>query len=88
MNFLVDLGLRNYDLPEAQKELAKKSTRLFVKEWNRRHFVSENYSAITGTGDGPRIKSDRFYTWGALLGAITLIEEGYMPNFAEKMSNQ
>ncbi len=79
MNFLVYLSLREYELPKAAKDLSQKSLKLFVKEWNRKHFVSENYSSITGTGDDERIKSDRFYTWGALLGIIPFIEEGIMP---------
>jgi glycogen debranching enzyme len=31
MNFLVYLGLRNYDVPEVQAELAAKSRRLLLK---------------------------------------------------------
>jgi len=80
LNFLVYLGLRNNELPTAAKDLSKKSGELFVKEWERMHYVSENYSAITGTGDDERLRSDRFYTWGALLGIIPLAEEGFMQN--------
>ncbi len=79
LNFLVYLSLKQYKLPKAQKDLAEKSGELFVKEWKRKGYVSENYSSITGTGDDFRIKSDRFYTWGALMGIIPFIEAGYMP---------
>lgn len=34
-----------------------------------------NYNATTGEGDDS-VRSDKFYHWGALLGYITLIENG------------
>ncbi len=79
LNFLVYLGLRNYDLPEAPRELADKSMAIFLHEWRRKGFVSENYSALTGTGDGPHITSTPFYTWGVLMGLMAFIEAGQMP---------
>lgn len=69
MNFLVYLGLRNYNLPRAQADLARKSEALFFKEWHEHGHVHENYNAITGSGDDVK-NSDRFYHWGALLGLI------------------
>jgi glycogen debranching enzyme len=74
MNYLVYLGLRNYDLPVARKELADKSLSLFLKEWRQNGHVHENYSSILGEGDDVR-SSDRFYHWGALLGYITYLEK-------------
>lgn len=74
MNFLVYLGLRNYDEPAARAELGKKSLELFEGEWNANHHVHENYNAITGTGDDVS-SSDRFYHWGALLALIEYMEE-------------
>jgi len=74
MNFLVYLGMRNYDLPQARKDLALKSRQLLLEEWGRDHFVRENYHAETGTGPGSR--SNPFYHWGALLGMIDLMEHG------------
>ncbi len=75
MNFLVYLGLRNYDLPQARKDLAEKSNALLMKQWQEKGYVRENYHAETG-GD-PGADSDHFYHWGALLGVIALIENGY-----------
>jgi len=49
-----------------------------MNEWERKGYVSENYSSITGTGDDERLSSDRFHSWGALFGIISFIEEGYM----------
>ena len=74
MNYLVYLGLRNYDEPAARKEFAQKSYALFLKEWSAKGHVHENYNAILGSGDDVA-NSDRFYHWGALLGYIEYLEE-------------
>ncbi len=74
MNYLVYLGLRNYDLPQARSALAEKSYALFLKEWREHGHVHENYNAILGTGDDVS-SSDRFYHWGALLGYMKYLEE-------------
>jgi putative isomerase len=75
MNYLVYLGLLNYDQPAARKQLAQKSLALFNKEWTLNGHVHENYNAITGMGDDVS-SSDRFYHWGALLGLIDHLENG------------
>jgi putative isomerase len=74
MNYLVYLGLRNYNEPEVQRQFAEKSYELFLQEWNKNGHVHENYNAITGTGDDVH-SSDRFYHWGALLGYIQYLQE-------------
>jgi putative isomerase len=74
MNYLVYLGLRNYDNADVRREFAKKSYELFVKEWKENGHVHENYNAISGTGDDVR-NSDRFYHWGALLGYVEYLEQ-------------
>jgi hypothetical protein len=74
MNYLVYLGLRNYDQPTARRELAGKSLNLFLKEWKKNGHVHENYNATLGDGDDVR-SSDRFYHWGALLGLIYYMEQ-------------
>lgn len=79
LNFLVYLGLRNYGQKDAARELATKSRALFEGEWERKGYVSENYSALTGTGDDQRLSSDQFHSWGALMGFISFIEAGQMP---------
>jgi putative isomerase len=78
MNYLVYLGLRNYQGPQidsARQQLAQKSQALFLKGWDAHRHVHENYNAITGEGDDVT-NSDRFYHWGALLGLIDLEEQG------------
>jgi hypothetical protein len=74
MNYLVYLGLRNYDQPEARRQFAKKSVELFLREWQQKGHVHENYNAISGDGDDVT-SSDRFYHWGALLGLIEYVEQ-------------
>jgi glycogen debranching enzyme len=73
MNYLVYLGLCNYDDATTRREFAQKSYRLFLKEWSEKGHVHENYNAITGTGDDVA-NSDRFYHWGALLGYVEYME--------------
>jgi hypothetical protein len=77
MNFLVYLGMRNYDLPEARRDLVEKSMALLMKSWNENGAVYENYNCITGEG-GDKVSADPFYHWGALLGFMSFIENGYM----------
>jgi putative isomerase len=76
MNYLVYLGLRNYQEPainEAREQLAQKSLDLFLRDWRKNGHVHENYNGATGDGDDVP-NSDRFYHWGALLGLIDLDE--------------
>jgi putative isomerase len=75
MNFLVYLGLRNYELKDARDDLARRSYDLLMKSWRKDGAIYENYNAITGAGDDVT-SSDAYYHWGALLGVITLLEKG------------
>jgi putative isomerase len=76
MNFLVYLGMRRYDLPQAIADLVAKSRALLLKEWREHGHVHENYNGDTGEGCD-RGNSDRFYHWGGLLGLIAFIDAGY-----------
>ena len=76
MNFLVYLGLRHYDLPQARRDLVAKSQALLLKEWRANRHVHENYNGDTGEGCDVG-NSDRFYHWGGLLGLIAFIDAGY-----------
>lgn len=79
MNYLVWLGLTNYDSPEVRsvrKELAEKSLALLLGEWRLNHFVLENYNPHNGLGSAdPRCEP--LYFWGGLLGVIALNEAGH-----------
>jgi putative isomerase len=76
MNFLVYLGLRNYRLPDARKDLVRKSLDLLMLSWMEEGAIYENYNAVTGRGNDVT-SSDAFYHWGALLGIISFMERGY-----------
>jgi putative isomerase len=78
MNFLVYLGMCNYDLPDERKDLSEKSTHLLMNEWLSRHHVHENYNAWTGEGDDVQ-SSNAYYHWGALLGMIQMIQNDQVP---------
>ena len=78
LNFLVYLGLRNYDTPyinDVRRQFSDKSRDLLLKSWKSDGYVFENYSAETGRGDDVA-NSDKFYHWGGLLGLISLMENG------------
>jgi len=77
MNFLVYLGLRNYDFPRTRQKLSDRSAALLLKDWREHRYVNENYNAETGEG-GDVPNSDNFYHLGGLLGMIYLIENGYV----------
>jgi len=86
MNFLVYLGMRNYNLPEARKDLVQRSMNLLMKSWNENRAVFENYNSTTGRGDD-KPSADPFYHWGALLGFMSFIEEGYMDPVTSATNN-
>lgn len=79
LNFLVYLGLRNYDALGARQKLAQKSQLLLDKEWLRKGYVPENWSSISGAADDPKLISTRFYGWGGLMGTLMFIENGFLP---------
>jgi putative isomerase len=78
MNYLIYLGLLNYQDAKVRSSFAEKSFGLFLKEWRDKGHVHENYNAILGTGDDVQ-NSDRFYHWGALLGYVEYLEQTSNP---------
>ncbi len=81
VNFLIYLGLRQYDSPlaiEAKNYLVSNSRELLLQDWHKYHFVRENYDPFTGTGSEENYSAS-FYHWGGLLGMMPLIEEGIVP---------
>lgn len=79
MNFLVYLGMRNYSLENARKDLAEKSKELFLEQWLNNGYICENYNPLTGECDDVN-RCELFYHWGGLLGFISMIEEGFIEN--------
>ncbi len=92
LNFLTYLGLRRAGAYDVASELSQRSLDMFVSEWHRKGYVSENYSSITGAGDDERLSSDPFHSWGALFGIMAFIEAGHLaaPEGAlpQRQSNQ
>ena len=78
LNFLTYLGLRKAEAYDIATELSCRSLDMFVSEWHRKGYVSENYSSITGAGDDERLSSDPFHSWGGLFGIMAFIEAGYL----------
>ena len=77
MNFLVYLGMLNYDVKDARTDLVTKSGELLLKNWKENGGVFENYNAVTGEGSDVH-NADGFYHWGALLTFMEFIDKGYM----------
>lgn len=73
-NFLVCEGLRRYGYDDVAHQLARKSLRLFLGEWDTESHYHENYNAETGDGDDRPWNSDPTYHWGALLAYLAMQE--------------
>ena len=74
LNFLVYLGLRDYKVDAARKDLVERSRNLLMMNWRLNGGIYENYNSVNGLG-GDHGASDAFYHWGALLTFIGFIEE-------------
>jgi len=82
MNFLVYLGLRDYD-PKAADELADKSYQMFIEAWQKHGAVFENINSQKGvTNRKDQLNCDPFYHWGALMGIMK-----FMQNDVYKLKN-
>jgi len=77
---LVWLGLRRYDAVPAARaaraELVAQALRLELQEWRLFRQVTENMNGIFGAGEDVA-NADPFYTWGALLGHVALLDAGF-----------
>lgn len=75
LNFLVYLGMQQYDVKEARQDLISRSKELLMKNWRENGGIFENYNSVTGQGDDV-YNADGFYHWGALLTFMEFIEKG------------
>jgi glycogen debranching enzyme len=75
LNFLTWLSFKESGFQQEADKLAEKSKVLFLNEWERKGFVCENYSALSGTGDDDKLSSDSFHSWGSLMGIMKLITQ-------------
>lgn len=71
--FLTWEGLRRYGYHAEAGELAERSWRMFADEWTSRRHCHENLM-IDPNADADVADSDSFYTWGALLALMPLLE--------------
>lgn len=72
LNYWVYQGLVRYGFAEDAADLARKSRRMFDTHWKNRQ-CGENYDATCG-GITNQPDADTFYTWGALLPALSVLE--------------
>ncbi|MFH1537554.1 MAG: trehalase family glycosidase [bacterium] len=73
MNFLVAEGLKRYGFYRESCGIAKRSARLFQREWRKECHIHENYNSSNGEGDDV-LNSEPVYTWGALLAFLGVQE--------------
>ena len=73
LNFWVHQGLMRYERIEEARALAEKSLDMFNTHWADRK-CGENYSAVDGQIND-QADTDSFYTWGALLPALSAFQE-------------
>lgn len=71
--FLTWEGLRRYGYDAEAAELAERSWRMFAAEWTTRRHSHENLR-IDPAAEAEVSDSDSFYTWGALLALMPLLE--------------
>jgi putative isomerase len=75
MNYLVYLGLKNYD-KKAASELADKSYEMYSQAWKNHHYVFENINSVKGVSvEDNKLNADPYYHWGALMGLMKFTEE-------------
>ena len=74
MNYLVYLGLENYDDAAVRQRVCGKVLQLVFERVERARPCARELQRHHGTGDDVA-NSDRFYHWGALLGYIEYLEQ-------------
>lgn len=75
VNFLVYLGMQQYDVRDARQDLIDRSKHLLLMNYNANGGIFENYNSKTGQGDDVH-NADGFYHWGALLTYMEFLEKG------------
>ena len=73
-NFLVTEGLRRIGRNDIASHITQTGFKMFLKCWQERGVVGENYNAVTGEAAEPGKESDRFYHWGALMVYMAIQE--------------
>lgn len=73
LSFLTWEGLRRYGYDEEARVLAERSWAMFAAEWETRRNCRENFM-IDPEAEPDVPDSDAFYTWGALMALMPLLE--------------
>jgi putative isomerase len=73
LNFFTWEGLRRYGYDDLASDLAQRSWRMFVPEWEGKRHCHENYH-ITDPAQHESPDSDVFYSWGALIPLMAALE--------------
>jgi putative isomerase len=73
--FLVWEGLRSHGRLDLAREVANRAWRMFETGWGEGRVCRENFHRADAAGDDSP-DSDRFYSWGALIPAMRMVEEG------------
>jgi putative isomerase len=71
--FLTWEGLRRYGYDAEAAELAQRGWRMFADEWTSKRHCHENFM-IDPDADAEVADSDSFYTWGALMALMPVLE--------------
>jgi putative isomerase len=73
--FLVWEGLRSHGRLDLAREVANRAWRMFETGWGEGRVCRENFHRADAAGDDSP-DSDRFYSWGALIPAMWMLEQG------------
>jgi putative isomerase len=73
--FLVWEALRSHGRFDLAREVANRAWRMFEAGWREARFCRENFHRADAAGDDSP-DSERFYSWGALIPAMWMLEYG------------
>jgi putative isomerase len=73
--FLVWEGLRRHGRGDLAREVADRAWDMFAAGWTEARICRENYHRHDPAADDSP-DADRFYSWGALIPAMRMVEEG------------
>ena len=75
MNLFTYEGLKRYGFDDVAAELATKTHRMILREWEQGNYLWENYNSLTGEGDPKgRGNSTKHYSWSACFAYMVLME--------------
>ena len=78
--FLVWEALRRQGRIDLAREVASRAWRMFETGWGKARICRENFHRADAAGDESP-DSDRFYSWGALIPAMRMLEEGDLAHY-------